>query len=110
MRLSLTPFLPLLFATGFACSQPACSSATPQPQTTVALVTVGCIIVTVTSDVIAGDPWTQCVADATKDCNTDEPTVTAVWADHVAGEVKEGFVPRMPVPGTVTSDGGSALQ
>lgn len=66
--------------------------------------TADCIINTVSTDVAAGDSWEQCVADATAKCSTDATTTASVWASHVNAEVREGFIPKMPVPNT---DGGN---
>lgn len=80
-----------------------CSAAQDVQAIGPTLSTLLCVEQVVSSDVAAGDPWEQCVADAVSKCGADASTVATVWAAHNAAEVREGFVPKMPVPNV---DGG----
>jgi len=91
-----------IFALAFICTIAACapSSAVAAPTENLAV----CILTTLVPDVLAGDPWGQCVSDTIAKCGTDVATITQVWDAHVAAEVAEGKMPPVINPGS--PDGG----
>lgn len=57
-----------------------------------------CVIPIVAMDVMRGDSWEMCVADAVGRCGATAIQVSTIWAAHNRGLVLEGYVPKMPVP------------
>ena len=57
---------------------------------------VVCALPIVVSDILAGDPWQQCLEDAATKCGSDVATIATIYAAHVNADVVAGRVPLLP--------------
>ena len=57
---------------------------------------VVCALPIVVSDILAGDPWQQCLEDAATKCGSDVATIATIYAAHVNADVAAGRIPLLP--------------
>jgi hypothetical protein len=79
-----------------AASTLACSPAQGQAVAVNGVDLVVCALPIVVSDILAGDPWQQCLEDAATKCGSDVATIATIYAAHVKADVASGRSPLLP--------------